>query len=164
MVFSFPIVSGNREHRTPTGYFRIDAFKPPTPLVALHESKRPTPPTRCTMRCAFSSTTTGSISGSMAADVSGFPASHGCVGLYDEEMQRKILQVPPATPARGCPHPLRMGTWGKGGQRQIHPAEERPPGADHRRVASLRTNVSGTARFFHSHIVSVSLFIVSNPP
>lgn len=27
-------------------------------------------------------------------DVPGYPASHGCVGLYDEEMQRKYYKYP----------------------------------------------------------------------
>ncbi len=27
-------------------------------------------------------------------DVPGFPASHGCVGLYDEEMQQKYYKFP----------------------------------------------------------------------
>jgi hypothetical protein len=27
-------------------------------------------------------------------DLPGFPASHGCVGLYDEEMQRKFYGFP----------------------------------------------------------------------
>jgi hypothetical protein len=28
-------------------------------------------------------------------DLPGFPASHGCIGLYDEEMQQKYYKFPP---------------------------------------------------------------------
>ena len=93
MVFSFPIASGNREHRTPTGNFRIDAFnrRHRSSLYTIEKSNIPYP-----MHYAlrFFVNDHGIDFWIHGRDVPGFPASHGCVGIYDEEMQQRYYQFP----------------------------------------------------------------------
>ena len=93
MVFSFPIASGNREHRTPTGYFRIDAFsrRHESSLYEIEKSNTPYP-----MHYAlrFFVNDQGVDFWLHGRDLPGFAASHGCVGLYDEEMQKKYYNFP----------------------------------------------------------------------
>jgi hypothetical protein len=93
LVFSFPVASGNREHRTPTGYFRIDAFnsRHQSSLYKIEKSNTPYP-----MHYAlrFFVNNEGVDFWLHGRDLPGFPASHGCVGLYDEEMQQKYYKFP----------------------------------------------------------------------
>jgi len=93
LVFSFPIASGNREHRTPTGYFRIDGFscRHQSSLYKIEKSDTPYP-----MHYAlrFFVNDQGVDFFLHGRDLPGFPASHGCIGLYDEEMQRKFYGFP----------------------------------------------------------------------
>jgi hypothetical protein len=88
MVFSFPIASGNREHHTPTGDFRVEAFsrRHKSSLYQIEKTNIPYP-----MHYAlrFFVNRHGVDFWLHGRDLPGFPASHGCVGLYDEEMQRK---------------------------------------------------------------------------
>ena len=88
MVFSFPIASGNRVHRTPSGDFRINAFsrRHKSSLYKIEKTKIPYP-----MHYAlrFFTNVKGVDFWLHGRDLPGFPASHGCIGLYDEEMQQK---------------------------------------------------------------------------
>lgn len=88
MVFSFPIASGNRVHRTPSGDFRISAFnrRHQSSLYKIEKSNTPYP-----MHYAlrFFINNHGIDFWLHGRDLPGFPASHGCIGLYDEEMQQK---------------------------------------------------------------------------
>lgn len=88
LTFSFPIASGNRINRTPTGDFRINAFsrRHKSSLYKIEKSETPYP-----MHYAlrFFSNDKGVDFWLHGRDLPGFPASHGCVGLSDEEMQRK---------------------------------------------------------------------------
>ena len=93
LKFSFPIASGKKSHATPKGDFKVlarhrDHFSsrykisgtnipyPMTWAVKFHISKS---------RVGFW------IHG---RDLPGYPASHGCIGLYDEEMQKKYYKKP----------------------------------------------------------------------
>jgi len=88
LVFSFPIASGNRVHRTPRGDFRINAFsrRHQSSLYKIEKTNTPYP-----MHYAlrFFINDKGVDFWLHGRDLPGFPASHGCVGLYDEEMQQK---------------------------------------------------------------------------
>lgn len=88
LVFSFPIASGNRVHRTPTGDFRINAFsrRHRSSLYKI-EKTNTFYPMHYALR--FFSNIKGVDFWLHGRDLPGFPASHGCIGLYDEEMQRK---------------------------------------------------------------------------
>lgn len=93
MVFSFPIASGNRKHRTPTGDFRINAFsrRHKSSLYKIEKTNIPYP-----MHYAlrFFTNDKGVDFWLHGRDLPGFPASHGCGGLYDEEMQQKYYKFP----------------------------------------------------------------------
>lgn len=87
-VFSAPIASGNRTNRTPVGDFLVDAFsrRHESSLYEIEKTSRPYP-----MHYAlrFFINEGGVAFWLHGRDLPGYPASHGCVGLYDEEMQRK---------------------------------------------------------------------------
>lgn len=88
LAFSFPIASGNRKNRTPTGDFRINAFsrRHQSSLYKIEKTETPYP-----MHYAlrFFTNIKGVDFWLHGRDLPGFPASHGCIGLSDEEMQRK---------------------------------------------------------------------------
>ncbi|MBU1150894.1 MAG: L,D-transpeptidase, partial [Proteobacteria bacterium] len=56
--------------------------------------RRGTPSTRWIMQSASISTRKGSPNWIHARDLSGRPASHGCVGVFDEAMQHRVYGVP----------------------------------------------------------------------
>ena len=96
MVFSFPIASGDRKNKTPVGKFSIDAFSRyhRSSLYFIEKTRIPYP-----MHYAlrFFVNRRGVAFWIHGRDLPGYPASHGCIGLYDEEMQKKYykdLQTP----------------------------------------------------------------------
>src|SRR5512133_670100 len=93
LVFSFPIASGNRKHRTPTGYFRIDAFSR-RHRSSLYQIEKTTTPYPMHYALRFFVNIKGVDFWLHGRDLPGFPASHGCIGLYDEEMQQKFYHFP----------------------------------------------------------------------
>lgn len=89
LVFSFPVAVGIMGHRVPNGEFRIDAAdrRHTSNLYTVEEIGRPYPMhygLRFYVDKGLETTPSYYIHG---RDVPGYPASHGCVGLYDEEMQ-----------------------------------------------------------------------------
>jgi lipoprotein-anchoring transpeptidase ErfK/SrfK len=93
MIFSFPIASGNRKHRTPTGDFRITAFKR-RHQSSLYKIEKTDIPYPMHYALRFFVNNRGVDFWLHGRDLPGFPASHGCVGLYDEEMQQKYYAFP----------------------------------------------------------------------
>ena len=89
LVLSFPAAVGIKGHRVPNGEFRIDAIdrRHTSNLYTVEELGRRYPMhygLRFFMDKSIRSTPSYYIHG---RDVPGYPASHGCIGLYDEEMQ-----------------------------------------------------------------------------
>jgi L,D-transpeptidase-like protein len=89
LAFSSPVAVGIEGHRVPNGEFRIDAAdrKHQSNLYTVEEIGRPYPMhygLRFYVDKSLETTPSYYIHG---RDVPGYPASHGCVGLYDEEMQ-----------------------------------------------------------------------------
>lgn len=89
LVFSSPIASGNRKNRTPVGDFRVTAFnlRHKSSLYKIEKTQIPYP---MHYGLRFFVNWSGVAFWIHGRDLPGFPASHGCVGLYDEEMQRKF--------------------------------------------------------------------------
>ncbi|KAF0218654.1 MAG: hypothetical protein FD174_2747 [Geobacteraceae bacterium] len=90
LVFSFPAAVGIKGHRVPNGEFRIDAAdrRHKSNLYTIEEIGR-----RYPMHYGLRFYVDKSVDGWPSywihgRDVPGYPASHGCIGLYDEEMQR----------------------------------------------------------------------------
>ncbi|MBX3235970.1 MAG: L,D-transpeptidase [Nitrospiraceae bacterium] len=91
--FAFPITAGEPEHETPVGQFRITAadVAHASCLYTIERTDIPYP-----MRYAlrFHVNREGVSYWIHGRDMPGYPASHGCVGLYDETMQRDYYGLP----------------------------------------------------------------------
>jgi hypothetical protein len=89
LVLSFPIAVGVESHRAPNGSYRIDAadLRHQSNLYTVEEIGRPYP-MHYGLRFWIDKSTAGWPSYWIhGRDLPGYPASHGCIGLYDEEMQ-----------------------------------------------------------------------------
>ncbi|WP_298267528.1 L,D-transpeptidase [Geobacter sp.] len=93
LVHSFPIASGDRENPTPTGDFRITAFdrRHASTLYKIEKTDIPYPMHYALRFFVNRRWVSFWLHG---RDVPGFPASHGCIGLYDEEMQKRYYHFP----------------------------------------------------------------------
>jgi hypothetical protein len=92
LFFSTPIASGGKEKPTPSGAFRVTAYdnKHTSSLYYVERTNKLYP-----MHYALRFFVRNGISYWIhGRDVPGYPASHGCVGLYDEEMQKKYYGYP----------------------------------------------------------------------
>lgn len=96
LVHSFPIASGDRKNPTPAGEFRASAFNRNhrSSLYKIEKTEIPYPMHYAIRFFVNRREVAFWLHG---RDLPGYPASHGCVGLYDEEMQRKYYKNP-ATP------------------------------------------------------------------
>ncbi len=96
LVFSMPIAVGIEGHRVPNGEFRIDAVdrRHESTLYKVEKTNRPYP-MHYGLRFYVLKGEDKWISYWLhGRDVPGYPASHGCIGLYDEEMQKKYYHEP----------------------------------------------------------------------
>jgi len=91
--FSAPAATGSKGHETPVGVYRIDARdQNHTSSLYKTEDDSGQYPMDNAMRFHI-----GSDNASYwihARDLPGKPASHGCVGLFDEGMQNRVYGVP----------------------------------------------------------------------
>ncbi len=93
LVHSFPIASGEKENRTPTGEFRITAFSRNHKSSKYKIEGTETPyPMNYALR--FFINREGVSYWIHGRDMPGRPASHGCIGLYDEQMQKRYYGAP----------------------------------------------------------------------
>ncbi len=93
LVFSVPVSSGKKDNRTPAGKFRINAFN------SMHKSsmyfiKNSDIPYPMHYGLRFHVDRNGVSFWIHGRDMPGYPVSHGCVGLYDEEMQKEFYGFP----------------------------------------------------------------------
>ena len=96
LVMSFPITSGKNADpalRTPDGLFEVTAYDPQhtSSLYDLADTDKPYP-----MHYAlrFLINRQGAAVWIHGRDVPGYAASHGCIGLYDEQMQEEYYGYP----------------------------------------------------------------------
>ena len=89
LVFSFPAAVGVEKHPVPNGSFRIDAAdrQHQSNLYPVEEIGRPYPMHYGLRFFVDKSVETWPSHWIHGRDMPGYPASHGCVGLYDEQMQ-----------------------------------------------------------------------------
>lgn len=94
LVHSFPIASGEKDNKTPTGEFRITAFSRnhSSSKYAIEGTDTPYP---MNYALRFFINRDGVSYWIHGRDMPGRPASHGCIGLYDERMQKKHYKSPP---------------------------------------------------------------------
>lgn len=93
LVFSTPIATGSKENMTPEGEFRINAYnKKHTSSIYTIGNTDELYPMSYALR--FYSDRDGVGYWIHGRDLPGYPASHGCVGLYDESMQKEFFKYP----------------------------------------------------------------------
>ncbi|MBI5491876.1 MAG: L,D-transpeptidase family protein [Deltaproteobacteria bacterium] len=93
LVFSAPVTTGEGTNKTPAGEFFITAHSRnhKSSKYKIHNTDIPYP---MNYGLRFLVTKSGVSYWIHGRDVPGRPASHGCVGLYDEAMQKKYYGVP----------------------------------------------------------------------
>ena len=89
LVMSFPVAIGSKGHRAPTGIFRIDAADAShtSKSYLMEEIGRPYPMHYGLRYFVDKKSPLWDSYWIHGRDVPGYPASHGCIGLYDEQMQ-----------------------------------------------------------------------------
>jgi hypothetical protein len=91
--FAVPLASGTGQDRTPTGEFRLTAAhrRRQSTLFRVEGTDRPYP---MNYALRFHVSRAGVSYWIHGRDLPGYPASHGCIGLYDEPMQKEQYGVP----------------------------------------------------------------------
>jgi hypothetical protein len=91
--FAAPIASGNGNDETPTGEFRLTAAhrSHQSCLYTIEGTDRPYP---MNYALRFYVNRSGVSYWIHGRDLPGYPASHGCIGLYDEPMQKEQYGIP----------------------------------------------------------------------
>jgi hypothetical protein len=86
--FAVPIVSGEAKNQTPVGEFRVTAAhrSHQSCLYMIEGTDRPYP---MNYALRFHVNREGVSYWIHGRDLPGYPASHGCIGLYDEPMQKE---------------------------------------------------------------------------
>jgi len=97
LVFSAPAATGKAGTETPTGTFRIDA-RHLTHTSSLYKTANDEEQYPMDNALRFYIGPDNVSYWLHARDLPGRPASHGCIGLFDEEMQNRVFGTP-AVPA-----------------------------------------------------------------
>ncbi|ABK98107.1 L,D-transpeptidase [Pelobacter propionicus] len=93
LVFSTPAATGKAGNETPTGLFRITA-RHLTHTSSLYKTANDEEQYPMDNAMRFHVGPDGVSYWLHARDLPGRPASHGCIGLYDEEMQKRMFNNP----------------------------------------------------------------------
>lgn len=93
MVFSMPAATGIDGHLTPVGMFKIDA-RHKTHTSSLYKTHKGDAQYPMDYALRFHVDRNNVAFWIHARDLPGRPASHGCIGVYDEEMQKRVYGVP----------------------------------------------------------------------
>ena len=94
LKFSMPAATGKAGTDTPTGIFRIDArhMTHTSSLYKINGEEGDQYPMDYALRFHIDEKNIGYYI--HARDLPGRPASHGCIGLFDEEMQQRVFDTP----------------------------------------------------------------------
>jgi hypothetical protein len=93
LVFSAPAATGKAGTETPTGLFRVDA-RHLTHTSSLYKTANDEEQYPMDNALRFYIGTDSVSYWLHARDLPGRPASHGCIGLFDEEMQNRVFGTP----------------------------------------------------------------------
>ena len=93
LVFSAPAATGKAGTETPTGLFRIDA-RHLTHTSSLYKTANDEEQYPMDNAMRFHIGQDNVSYWLHARDLPGRPASHGCIGLFDEEMQKRVFDTP----------------------------------------------------------------------
>jgi hypothetical protein len=91
--FALPLASGSGQDPTPIGEFRLSAAhrRHQSSLFMIEGTDRPYP---MNYALRFHINREGVSYWIHGRDLPGYPASHGCIGLYDEPMQKEQYGIP----------------------------------------------------------------------
>jgi lipoprotein-anchoring transpeptidase ErfK/SrfK len=93
LVFSGPVTTGYEGQETPAGEFTITATDPAR-RSSLYTIEGTTTPYPMNSALRFHVDADGVAYWIHGRDLPGYPASHGCIGLYDERMQKETYGRP----------------------------------------------------------------------
>jgi lipoprotein-anchoring transpeptidase ErfK/SrfK len=93
LKFSMPAATGSDGHKTPVGIYRVDA-RHRTHTSSLYKTEDQTAQYPMDNAIRFHVGADNVAYWIHARDLPGKPASHGCVGLYDESMQNRVYGIP----------------------------------------------------------------------
>ncbi|HEY6839040.1 MAG TPA: L,D-transpeptidase family protein [Geobacteraceae bacterium] len=93
LKFSMPAATGAEGHKTPTGIFHVDA-RHRNHTSSLYKTEDQTAQYPMDNAFRFHVGEDNVSYWIHARDLPGRPASHGCVGVYDEEMQNRVYGIP----------------------------------------------------------------------
>jgi hypothetical protein len=93
LVFSAPAATGKPGTETPTGLFRVDA-RHLTHTSSLYKTANDEEQYPMDNALRFHIGADNVSYWLHARDLPGRPASHGCIGLFDEEMQQRVFGTP----------------------------------------------------------------------
>ncbi|MDA8388980.1 MAG: L,D-transpeptidase [Nitrospiraceae bacterium] len=93
LVFSAPVTTGEQSNETPSGRFRITAYDR-RHFSSIYNIEGTDVPYPMDYALRFHISRGGISYWIHGRDVPGYPISHGCVGLYDEEMQKEFYGYP----------------------------------------------------------------------
>ncbi len=93
LVFSAPVATGTKNNATPQGEFRITAYSRHH-RSSLYQINKSTEFYPMNYGLRFFVDRDGVSYWFHGRDLPGYPASHGCIGLYDEDMQNEIYNYP----------------------------------------------------------------------
>lgn len=91
--FSVPAATGTEKHPTPAGLFRVDAHHR-THTSSLYKTEKGDMQYPMDYAFRFYVGPDDVAFWAHARDMPGRPASHGCIGLYDENMQKRVYGYP----------------------------------------------------------------------
>ena len=93
LKFSMPAATGKPKYETPTGMFRVDA-RDRQHLSSLYDTGDGKSKYPMDYAIRFHIGSDDIAYWIHARDMPGRPASHGCIGLFDEGMQKRIYEMP----------------------------------------------------------------------
>lgn len=93
LAFSMPAATGIEGHLTPTGLFKADAYHR-RHTSSLYKTAKGDAQYPMDYAIRFHIDKDHVLYWFHARDLPGRPASHGCVGLFDEGMQNRVYKVP----------------------------------------------------------------------
>ena len=93
LVFSMPAATGVEGHLAPTGIFRADAYHR-RHTSSLYKTAKGDAQYPMDYAIRFHIDKKGASYWIHARDLPGRPASHGCIGVFDEAMQHRVYGVP----------------------------------------------------------------------
>ena len=93
LIFSMPAATGIEGHLTPTGLFKTEAYHR-RHTSSLYKTAKGDAQYPMDYAIRFLIDKEHVSYWIHARDLPGRPASHGCVGVFDEDMQRRVYKVP----------------------------------------------------------------------